>query len=182
MLPKTNREVPGAKAHRNPRKSRRSPKARRGQACSQRHQRVCEECGGSSEICWEGRFSQRLRRPPEACCRTSRAAQCVSSREYGRCAGPRLGWRRFRLRVRRCVRRPVVVRHGDYFARARVARLQGGHYRAARLARPRKRECVRRAAFGIPRFVGQYGLHGESLHRKQGSTQPRCLFAGWRAQ
>ncbi len=92
--------------------------------------------------------------------------------------GPRLGPARRRLRLRRRVRRPPVVRGRDPRPRARVAGLSRRDPRAARLEERR-----RVARHGTPpallrRQRREHGLDDQPLHGEPEASQRRRLLAG----
>ena len=80
---------------------------------------------------------------------------------------PRLGPVRFRLRLRRRVRRSPELRHGHHHPRPRGARVPRGYHLPARLDRSREHRRPRRAAPRLPRLGRQHGLDGQPLHREQ---------------
>ena len=79
----------------------------------------------------------------------------------------RLGRMRLCVRVRRRLRGPSEFWLRHHRAAARGPRLPRGRHRAARLARPRERNCPRQAEPRFSRLGRQHGLHGEPLQREQ---------------
>ena len=120
------------------------------------------------------------RQAPQGGCRGSRAPgpREVPARLARRHGGTRLGSVRFRLYLRRRLRGPPLLWHGDHHPRSRCTRLQGGHHLPARLEGPPERHRLRRAAPGISRLGRQHGLHGQPLLGDQAPPPHRRLHTG----